>query len=266
MIPWKVRNRGRSLLFVLCLSCSLISAGQTVYPKGAYLDKSLMELPAISSSDNIIVHSGYVSSYNTNTLIPDWVAYELTAEEVRGTFSRSGSFGMDPSFSGRQAMREDYGNSGWDKGHLAPAADMKWSSNAMFESFYFTNICPQNHTMNERSWQRLEKYVRDIAVRFNRVWVVTGPVVDLGAHGTIGRQEVAVPDSFFKAILVLDNGEYHSIAFLMDNNSTYHSIKSSSLTVNELELFIGHNLFCNLPKRIQEKIEDGLDLSYWSIE
>lgn len=225
-----------------------------------------MELPAISSSDNIIVHSGYVSSYNTNTLIPDWVAYELTAEEVRGTFSRSGSFGMDPSFTGRQAMREDYSNSGWDKGHLAPAADMKWSSNAMFESFYFTNICPQNHTMNERSWQKLEKYVRDMAEKYGRVWVVTGPIVDLGTHGTIGRQEVVVPDSFFKALLIHDGERYHSVAFLMENNSKYQSIKSCYLTVKELELYLDLNLFCNLPRRIQEDIENKVNKTVWTLE
>lgn len=225
-----------------------------------------MELPAVRKTDNIVIHNGFISSYNTETLIPDWVAYELTAEEAQGTFSRSGNFSMDPSFTGRQAMREDYSNSGWDKGHLAPAADMKWSSTAMYESFYFTNICPQNHTMNERSWQRLEKYARDMAEKYGRVWVVTGPIVDLGAHGTIGRQEVAVPDSFFKALLIHDGERYHSVAFLMENSSKYQSIKSSYLTVKELELFLDRNLFCNLPRRIQEDIENKVDKKFWTLE
>ena len=81
------------------------TAGQTVYPQNAKLDRTLLELPAISKTDNIVVHQGYISSYNTETLIPDWVAYELTEEEANGTFGRSGSFSMDPDFTGRQAMR-----------------------------------------------------------------------------------------------------------------------------------------------------------------
>jgi len=261
-----MKSRGVILVAAACLSCSLPSAGQTVYPRGARLDRSLMELPEVLQSDDIVVHRGFISSYNTETLIPDWVAYELTEEEVNGTFGRSGSFGMDPDFTERQAMREDYSNSGWDKGHLAPAADMKWSSSSMYESFYFTNICPQNHTMNERSWQNLEKYVRRMAVRYGRVWVVTGPVVDLGLHGTIGKQGVAVPDSFFKALLFHDGERYHSVAFLMENNSTYQSLRSSALSVNELELFLDRDLFRNLPKRVQEDVEGEVDKGIWSLE
>ena len=260
-----MRNKRLYFSIAICLSCCLITAGQTVYPQNAKLDRTLLELPAISKTDNIVVHQGYISSYNTETLIPDWVAYELTEEEANGTFGRSGSFSMDPDFTGKQAMREDYSNSGWDKGHLAPAADMKWSPASMYESFYFTNISPQNHTLNERSWQTLERFVRRMAAQYKTVWVVTGPVVDLGTHGTIGAQQVAVPDSFFKALLIYDGESYHSIAFLMENNSTYHSLKSSTLTVNELELFIGKDLFCNLPKKIQESIEGKIDDGVWPL-
>lgn len=74
-------------------------------------------------------------------------------------------------------MREDYSSSGWDKGHMAPSADMKWSQTAMNESFYLTNICPQNHELNGRDWQTLEKYVRDWAVKYGKVWIVCGPYV-----------------------------------------------------------------------------------------
>ena len=126
-----------TLMLILIASCS----------EGNY---GYIEMPSVEPDENIIYHAGYTTSYNTTTLIPKWVAYELTDEEVQGVFPRSGSFGMDPDSTGRQAMREDYSNSGWDKGHMAPAADMKWSEQSMYESFYLTNICPQNHTLNER--------------------------------------------------------------------------------------------------------------------
>ena len=118
-----------------------------------------LEIPASTGSGRIVRHGAYVSSYNTSTLIPDWVAYELTAEEAGGRRDREGiEFRMDPDLKGcTQAMREDYSGSGWTKGHLMPAADAATSSSTMAETFYFTNICPQDETLNAGDWQFLEK-------------------------------------------------------------------------------------------------------------
>ena len=97
--------------------------GDPVDPVSSFAD--LMEIPALSTDGRLVQHGAYVSSYNTETLIPDWVAYELTAEETGGNRSREGmEFKMDPDLKGcTQAMREDYSGSGWTKGHLMPAAD-----------------------------------------------------------------------------------------------------------------------------------------------
>ena len=122
------------------------------------LDKTLMELPAICDNDVVLVYNGFVVNYNTARLIPNWVAYELTADELIGDVPRARGFSMDLDYKGRQAMREDYSGTGWDKGHMAPAADMKWSQAAMNESFYLTNICPQNHELNGKDWHTLEKW------------------------------------------------------------------------------------------------------------
>ena len=230
---------------------------------------SLMEVPDLSESYSPIVpHKAYVSSYNEETLIPDWVAYELTADETGGTESRGGiEFRMDPTLRGvTQAMREDYSGSGWTKGHLMPAADAAYSTTTMGETFYFTNICPQDETLNAGDWAYLEKRVRQWANRYGHIWVVTGPIVGENRYGTIGDREVVVPDSFFKALLIQKkNGSYSAIAFVMDNDDERYYLKDCYLTVDELETLTGFNFFPLLDDKIEEKVESTVRLSDWGI-
>ena len=228
----------------------------------------LMEIPALTSGGRIVQHGAFVSSYNTETLIPDWVAYELTADETGGSHSREGiDFRMDPDLKGcTQAMREDYSGSGWSKGHLMPAADAAFSSSTMSETFYFTNICPQNETLNAGDWQYLEKRVRNWANRYGIVWVVTGPIVGENRYGTIGDRDVVVPDSFYKALLIQKkNGSYSAIAFVMDNDEDRYYLKDCSMTINDLEALTGFDFFPALDDKVEEKVESTVRLSDWGI-
>ena len=235
--------------------------------KPADLD-SLMEIPTLTEDGRIVEHGAFVSSYNPDTKIPNWVAYELTAEETGGNRSREGiEFRMDPELKGvRQAMREDYAGSGWTKGHLMPAADAAFSNSTMTETFYFTNICPQNETLNAGDWQYLEKKVRQWANRYGSVWVVTGPIVGENRYGTIGDRDVVVPDAFYKALLVRkQNGSYSAIAFVMDNDDDRYYLKDCYLNINDLESLTGLDFFPSLDDKIEEKVESTVRLSDWGI-
>ena len=108
------------------------------------------ELPQLVAkrSQQLIEHTAYTVSYNPDWLIPNWVAYELTREETYGECPREKKFSPDPLAKGVPVLHKDYSNSGYDRGHMAPAGDMKWSAQAMRESFYTTNICPQNRSNN----------------------------------------------------------------------------------------------------------------------
>ena len=226
--------------------------------------QTLLELPALQEEDVIIVYSGFALCYNPDRLIPDWVAYELTAEEVGGEVPRARGFSMDMNYQGRQAMREDYSNSGWDKGHMAPSADMKWSQAAMTESFYLTNICPQDPTLNGRDWHALENRVRDWAQRYGRVWVVCGPIVRDNQYGTIGERAVTVPDGFYKAVLRQDADEtWHAIACVFDNNATRQPLKDAVVTVDALEAQIGYDLFANLDDSVEAGVESVANWEDW---
>jgi len=230
--------------------------------------ESLLEIPALDTDGRIVRHGAFVTSYNTETLIPDWVAYELTAEETGGEKKREGiEFRKDPDLKGvTQAMREDYSGSGWTKGHMMPAADAAFSNSTMAETFYFTNICPQNETLNAGDWQYLEKRVRQWANRYGSVWVVTGPIVGENRYGTIGERDVVVPDAFYKALLVRKkNGSYSAIAFVMDNDEERYYLKDCLMSVNDLEALTGFDFFPGLDDTVEEKVEATVRLSDWGI-
>lgn len=229
--------------------------------------RGLLEIPAVTADDVLITHSGYVISYNPATKIPNWVAYELTSEEASGTIERGDrGFSMDPDYKRPQAMREDYSKSGWSRGHMAPAADFRWDSDAMDETFYLTNICPQNFTLNAKDWNYLEGRVRSWAGRYGRVWVVTGPIVGTNMYGTIGEHEVVVPDAFFKAVLIFKDGSYRSIAFVMGNDAERYYLRDCAMTVNELEGVTGIDFFPLLDDAVEDDVEAQKNFSDWGIK
>ena len=243
------------VMLLLCSSCT--SRAQQL-PAG-------LELPAITDNSTIVKHAGYTASFNSDLMIPNWVAYILTDDELSGTVRRPSNspFQPDPDYKGRQPERRDYSNTGWDKGHLAPCADMKWSEQAMIESFYFTNVCPQDHDFNGGDWEQLEDLARRIARKKGALCIVCGPIVSDNACGKLGQNKVTIPDSFFKAFLYQDSDGYHSIAYLIPNKQTGQPLSKYALSVNNLEALLGLDLFTHLDSSVQEAVESQTVLSDW---
>ena len=216
----------------------------------------------LQRTDDVIVYLGYSVSYNKDRKIPNWVSYELLASETDGPYSRKGkNFRQDPSLRLPQAEDNDYRNSGWSRGHMAPAGDFKWSDDAMWDTFYFTNCCPQDQSLNAGQWSTLEKKVRDWANRFGSVRVVTGPLVWDNSYGTIGYNKVVVPDAFFKAVLA---GE-QSIAFVMYNKSENENMQKCAMSVDQLEELSGIDFFADLDEFLESKVESTYSLRNWGL-
>lgn len=252
------------LITIIFLALTLFAQGHRGITE-PHLDLTLFELPAIQATDTILSYTGFTINYNPDQLIPNWVAYELAADELDGDVPRATGFSMDLSYKDRQAMREDYSNTGWDKGHMAPSADMKWSKAAMSESFYLTNVCPQNPDLNGRDWHTLENRVRDWARQYGRVWVVCGPLVQENRYGTIGERQVAVPDGFFKAVLRQESdGTFRAIAFVFENSSARQPLKDAVIAVDDLESLTGYDLFPNLDDSIEEFVESSASWDAWA--
>ena len=153
-------------------------------------------------NSQVIRHTGYTVSYNAETKIPNWVAWTLTPERFEETVSRYDKFLPDPEVA-NPVTTEDYKRSGYDRGHLCPAGDNKWDREAMIESFYMTNICPQHHNLNRGDWNELEQKCRKWVKKNSCLYIVAGPIFYDRKPQTIGEHKVAVPDAFFKVILSL---------------------------------------------------------------
>ena len=226
-----------------------------------------LEIPLLSDSgrsQQVIRHTGYTVSYNSTLRLPNWVAYELTREEARGTEKRSDRFVADPQIEGTTVTNADYARSGYDKGHMAPAADMKWSRTAMKESFYFSNICPQHPELNRRKWKDLEEKIRDWGIADSAVVIVCGPIIGK-SNATIGRNKVTVPQRFFKVILSPYTNPPRAIGFLFPNERSVAPLHSYAVTVDSVEQVVGMDFFSALPDELENAVEAELTPSQWGI-
>lgn len=216
-----------------------------------------LEIPVMQSraGGQIIKRKGYTLSYNADYKTPQWVAWELTKKETKGKEDRTDKFLPDPDVRGAKAYTGDYTKSGYDRGHMAPAADMKWSKQAMEESFYMSNICPQNPNLNRGDWNDLEEKSRQWAQKHGAVYITCGPIYDRNKPRRIGNNKVAVPDAFYKVILINDSKTPQVIGFIFPNKAGHKPLKKYIVTVDSVEKRTGIDFFPALPDEIENKIE-----------
>lgn len=213
---------------------------------------------------NIIEYEGFVVSYDDKHLIPFWSAYTLTSDEVLSSAAPAkGSFQQDSKVTFPQADYSDYKGSGWSRGHMAPAADFKWSTSAYLGTFVYTNCCPQNASLNNGSWNVLENKIRRWAEQYKELYIVTGPIITEGSERTIGTNGVAVPDAFFKAVLAHFGDEYFAIGFVMSNSSEKQSLLESCVSINKLEQMTGFDFFPFLDDSIEDDVEEMINRTFW---
>jgi endonuclease G len=224
-------------------------------------DKESM-LPTSTTGD-IVYHTNYVLSYNEKYEQAEWVFYELqNRNEANGSFKRP-YFIFDPKVKTRSADYKNYKNSGYDRGHLCPAGDMKFSKEAFDETFYTSNISPQKNDFNGGVWNRLEQKTRYWSQKYNDIYVVTGGVLNEGLE-TIGNEEVAVPRYFYKILMDETNGEYKMIAFLVPHESSKKPLYEFVVSVDEVEKLTGIDFFPKLSNNIENELERKSDYKSWS--
>ncbi len=226
----------------------------------------MYELPAplTDRPEQILHRKGYTTSYNSKTKTPNWVAWHLTKAHTYGQNQRKNEvFSEDTDVKAPRATNNDYYNSRYDRGHMCPAGDNKWDSQAMSESFLFTNICPQNHGLNKYEWNDLEIQCREWAQEYGAVDIVCGPVFTAdGEQKTIGRNHVWVPQAFFKVVLCRQ-GKPKAIGFVYRNEGVKQSRAEALRSVDEIEHLTGIDFFPALDDDVEAKVEAQAELSAW---
>lgn len=222
----------------------------------------IQKLPA-STVGKLLQRSGYVSHYNTHYLVPNYVAWHLTKERLEGHASRKGiKWQEDRDVPAPRVDTYDYMQSGFDRGHMCPAADNKWSKRAMEESFLMTNVCPQNPNLNRGDWNEIEEQCRQWAKKYGSVYVVCGPIFLNEKHKRIGKHKVTVPEAFYKVVLCLE-GTPKGIAFVCRNTKTNKPKQQYVNSIDDVERMTGIDFFAGLPDDIEQKVERQHSLSQW---
>ena len=219
-----------------------------------------LEIPiSTRKREEIILHrTAFTISYNNDYKTPNWVAWELTRAETEGTEGRKNKFEPDPDLPEPRAEHSDYTPSGYDRGHMAPAADMKWNKKAMEESFYMSNICPQNRKLNRDDWGDLEEKCRNWAEKYGKAYIVCGPIYDSKSPKRIGKHKIAVPERFFKAILIYEGKTPIAMGFLFENKAHHQNLKNYLVSVDKIEEETGLDFFSKLPDTIESRIESTI--------
>ena len=202
-----------------------------------------------------IDYQGFSLSYDEDWEQAEWVAYILERKNLQQEWTeRPRDFRSDPNVSTRSASDNDYRGSGYDRGHLAPFADFAWNAEQAKETFYLSNISPQARQFNQGVWRELEELTRDWANRFQRLYVVTGPVMTEDPKGTIGREtRVAIPAAYYKVLLDLDDPERKGIGFVIPNEISFDPLPKYALSIDEVEAITGIDFFSELMPKDEEK-------------
>lgn len=219
-----------------------------------------------SCSTEIINHTAFTLSYIEQYEQPEWVAYKLTRDMLTGPAGRTNKFIADTLVPTGSATARDYEKSGYDKGHLCPAADMKSSPLLMKECFYMSNMSPQEPSFNRGVWLKLEELVRTWALRDSMIYIATGPIFSDSMKFIGKKNRVAVPWGFYKVILDYRKGHWpKAIGFILPNCGSSDSLIHFTAAVDSVEKVTGIDFFPDLPDIIERSVESSCDLSEWDL-
>jgi len=216
-----------------------------------------------STTGQVVHHEYYSLSYSEPHEQAEWVAYELKASHLSRSNHERPFFEIDKSVKTTAAHWRNYKNSGYDRGHLCPAGDRRFSKAAHDETFLTSNISPQRHAFNAGIWNRLEQKVRYWAKKNDGVFVITGGILEDNLK-TIGDESVAVPKQFYKIVLDQTNGKTKLIGFLMPHKDSNLPLYSFVVSVDTIETVTGIDFFPELEDSIENELEASSSYKSWS--
>lgn len=255
-----------AVLIVSVLACNKQKAGQEEsimeVSSSAVLNEQDFYLPT-TTTGVIVYHQYYALSYVEEHEQAEWVAYELKKSDIIYSNHTRPYFIDDPKVNTGSASWKNYIRSGYDRGHLCPAGDRRFSKKAFDETFYTSNISPQRNDFNAGLWNRLEQKTRYWAKKYDGLYVVTGGVLS-PILKSIGKEDVSVPEYFYKVLIDKSSGEYKAIGFLVPHKESDKALYTYVVPIDKIEKMTGIDFFPKLPDAIENKLEKSSDYKAWS--
>ena len=232
--------------------------------------------PTSPKPTELVKHSALTLGYSEKHEQAAWVMHMVIPEVEFANVSRTNDFRPDTLVTTGSAIEQDYflkkilpdgemeyDGFGYDRGHLAPSADFRWSQQALSESYFYSNMSPQKPEFNRERWAELESWIRTYVIDFKApVFVITGPVLKVGLKQQ-GENKVSIPEQFYKIILDLDGEEKKAIAFLMPNSHCAYPISGYVTSVDEIEELTGLDFFSSLDDAEEDLLESMATLDGW---
>ena len=209
-----------------------------------------------------IDHTGFSLGYSNHHRQSLWACYELTSDQLnQPQHSRKDKFAVDPLVKVNPVHPKEYSKTGFDRGHLAPAADLSYSKAALADSFYMSNMSPQRPDCNRKLWLKLEKQVRFWAKTKHRIWVVTGPLF-CEPSPKMGKTDIPVPAAFYK-VLFAPGYPVEMIGFIVPNSGSDRPLQSFACPVDDVEKASGLDFFSDLADPVENQLESRVALRGW---
>jgi len=226
----------------------------------------------LQQADHIALSLGYSEKHEQAA----WVQHIVIPEVEFANVSRTNDFRPDTLITTGSAIEQDYflkkvlpdgemeyDGFGYDRGHLAPSADFRWSQKALSESYFYSNMSPQKPEFNRERWAELEGWVRTYVIDFNEpVFVLTGPVLKDSLKQQ-GENKVSIPEQFYKIVLDLTGDEKKAIAFLMPNSHCAYPVSGYVTSIDEIEKLTGLDFFSSLEDEEETKLEKMHTMDGW---
>lgn len=247
-----------TLAFVLFFVCSSCAQEEDTLSRSA--SKSAENYTPQPSLGYTIQQNYFTLSYSSTHRQAEYSYYYLSPESILGGQARTDDFRVDPKVKSNPVKSTDYQGSGYDRGHLCPAADMALNLTAMSETFYMSNMSPMAPSFNRGIWSRLEDWVREEALGNSGLYVVTGPILS-SSCGSL-KESITVPCAYYK-IVFKEGSQPKMLGFVLSNAGASGSLQAFAVSVDEIEKKTGLDFFPQLENTLEQSLESKVSLSGW---
>lgn len=245
------------LLLFFCVACFVIyNKNKSIATDSKSTTIHLVQYSVLPSTaqGQIVRHTYYTLSYSEKHEQPEWVTYQLKPEYLIKNTERKDNFRSDPLIVTGSAELSDYKNSGYDRGHLLPSADMTFSEKANSETFYMSNMSPQSPDFNRGIWKKLEEKVRDFVVSRGELTIITGPVLT-NQLSEIGKNGVDIPNYYYKIVADIDSTSIKTVAYLLKNEKSDLELEEFIVSIDSIETITKIDFFTEYPDSLEQIFE-----------